>query len=266
MTANLRFFRHLAEGQVGTLVAANAVARSLATGEDFTIAWGTADLWATSVDKLEEQVFRPLQPATLVCPERQGKLDRWIMHTAGAAASLPAGVLQHAVFDHVSTAYPTWERGREWTCAAFLLRHNVNAEELGLVEALKPTPDDILASVADDPAVRAADRAADPSLPETMAALVHARLAAQIRAGVPPECRVPVYTGETESILVPLIMRMGRGDGPAFLSVLRKEFCRRYLNMGDAVLEFALRSYPHGGEGIEALRAAAREATAAPAA
>jgi hypothetical protein len=52
------------------------------SGEDVTIALGAADLWSTAANQLEE-VFRKLQPATLVMPERPGKLDRWTIAGAG---------------------------------------------------------------------------------------------------------------------------------------------------------------------------------------
>jgi hypothetical protein len=73
----------------------------------------------------------------------------------------------------------------------------------------------------------------------------------------------PLYSGEVESYLIPIIMRMGRGDEPAVVASLRRELRHLYGEHAEAVLMFMLRTYPHTGG--DALLAAA-QATAAPAA
>jgi hypothetical protein len=264
LTANPHFFRHVSDAQVGQL-SASAVADAVQRGEDVTIAWGTADLWATPAAELEK-VFLRLQPRTIVCPERPPgarQPARWIVHTVGEPASITATAVHRAVLDHVAAAYPEWRHAREWSGAAFLLRHGVTGRDLGLVPPPPPpTPDDIVASIADDSAVCEANRRADPDIPSTMADLVRTRLEAQARAGIAPENQAPVYSSETDSILLPVVMLMGRGDGPRYLPLLRKEMRRRYGDQGDAVLSYALRTCRHDGPGIEALRAAAKEAEA----
>jgi hypothetical protein len=48
--------------------------------------------------------------------------------------------------------------------------------------------------------------------------------------------------------------------------VAHKDLRRLYRDQGETVLALKLRTYPYNGDGIEALRAAAREMIAAPAA
>ena len=71
-----------------------------------------------------------------------------------------------------------------YSVSNLLLRHDVTAEDLGIVEARKITPDDICGSVADDPEVAAATARWDRATPETYRELVRARLAAQERRGI----------------------------------------------------------------------------------
>jgi hypothetical protein len=180
LTANPRYFRPIADGQVAML-AADAVSRAIKSGTDVTIGWGAADLWTTPADGIEE-TFRQLQPATLVLSERPGKPDgRWVIQTAGVPASIPAAAVQQAVNDHVSTTYPQWRHGLAWSGSAFLLRHSVSAEELGIVSPHKPSADEIVASVADCPDVLAANRRDD------LHRLAAARLAAQAALGIPED-------------------------------------------------------------------------------
>jgi len=144
------------------------------------------------------------------------------------------------------------------------LRHETNAEAIGLVEPEPLTGDRILGQIATDPQVRAAADRADPSLPETVYALAVARIAAQERIGIPAEKRVVLFSGQVEDLLMAPVMKMGRGEEAAVLAALRLQL-RHYRELTDFVLMSALREYAHGSPQIDALRAAAR-ATAADAA
>ena len=96
-----------------------------------------------------------------------------------------------------------------------LPRHDVSAEEPGIVEPVKVTPDTICGSVANDPDVREADARLDRATPSTHRDLVAARLAAQARLGIPAAERAPLYSGEVEDYLMPVMVRMGHGDEAA---------------------------------------------------
>jgi hypothetical protein len=262
---NPRFFRKTGVvGQINQLVA-NAAVDVIASGRNLTVVWGgPADLWAAPADELEIE-FRKLRPGTLICPERPNKTDRWIISDwAGKPESMPAAAIQGAVSSTVATRYPLWRHGIEWRCSALLVRHHTSAEELGIVEPKKLTPDDVVNLVAMDPDVLEANRRADPSAPSGLRDLVAARLRAQADAGIAPENRAPIYSSEVDSILIPIVTRVGKGDGPVFLAFLRRDLRRAYADMSDVVLSFCLKTYQPSGPGIEALREAARS-TATPA-
>ena len=116
-----------------------------------------------------------------------------------------------------------------------------------MTEPIKPTPDEIVASVADDPDVLAALRRWDPATPSSYRDLVHARLVAQERAGIPEAERAPIYSGEVVSALMAPIMRMGRGDEAAVLAYLRRNCQVKYGEHAERVLRFMLQTYPHDG-------------------
>jgi hypothetical protein len=189
----------------------------------------------------------------------------------GAPGRLPVTAVQAQLTRTVETLFPRWMlrggiRPDDWSATAIVVRHDVNALDLGLVELAQLTPDDRLGHVAKDPEVKSALRASDPAKPETMAALVRARLDAQARAGVALADRAPLYSSEVESLLMPVVFPMSRGDGPGALATLRRDLRRQYLDMGEVVLAHALRVFPHENPGIQALREAAWEMTAAAAA
>jgi hypothetical protein len=134
---------------------------------------------------------------------------------------------------------------------ALVFRSDVSGEELGLVERVEPTPDDIYASVADDPAVIEAGKLWDRATPSTHRDLVAAVLAAQERAGIAPGDRAPISSGEGDTFLIPIIMRMGRGDEPMVLDQMRRQIRARYGEFAELVLGFLLRNYRHSGaEGL----------------
>jgi hypothetical protein len=112
---------------------------------------------------------------------------------------------------------------------------------------VKISPDDIYASVADDPAVIEAGKLWDRATPLTHRDLVAAVLAAQERAGIAPEDRAPISSGEVDGFLIPIIMRMGKGDEPVVLDQMRRQLRARYGEFAEIVLLFMLRSYRHGG-------------------
>jgi hypothetical protein len=137
----------------------------------------------------------------------------------------------------------------------------VSAEELQLLPPVKISPDDIYASVADDPAVIAAGKLWDRATPSTHRHLVAAVLAAQERNGVPVGDRAPLQSGAVDDYLMPLQFRVGRDDEGPLLNHMRRDLRRRYGEFAEIVLLFMLRSYRHGG--TEKLLALATEKAAA---
>jgi hypothetical protein len=95
-----------------------------------------------------------------------------------------------------------------------------------------------------------------PRTPSTHRNLVGVRLAAQARLGIPKAERAPLCSGEVEDFLVPVMIRMGRGEEGAVLVELRKELTRLYGEFGETVLMFMLKTYRH--HSTEALLRAAK--------
>jgi hypothetical protein len=215
------FFRN-GEGQINKL-ATDAVQCAVARGCDVTIGWGPTPNFRTTPAHQLEEMFRRLRPAVIALPERPGKTDRWAISSHGTPASVPAAGIQQALSDQVAAMYPQWQHGLAWNATAFLLRHDISAEQLGLVESAKPTPDDILAEIATDPQVRAAADRADPALPETLRALIAARLKVQAEREIPADRRVTHFSGEIEGWLLPVTMKLARGEGPAAFDNLRRQ-------------------------------------------
>jgi hypothetical protein len=118
------------------------------------------------------------------------------------------------------------------------------------------SPDQICGLVAQEPEVREAAARWDRATPSTHRDLVAARLAAQARLGIPAAERAPLYSGEVEDFLVPVMVRMGRGDEDAVVVELREELTRLYGEFGEIVLMFMLKTYRH--HSTEALLQTAR--------
>jgi hypothetical protein len=251
-------------GQAAQL-AAVATAEAISRGTNVSIGWGLSDPAKVPVEEMES-ILRQLQPQTIICPERPRRVDRWAVATSGTGMpeSLPAAGIQQALSNIVAARFPKWMHGISWGATALILRHDVSAEELGLIEPKKRTPDDVVQLVAMDDDVLEANRNADPSVPGTLAALVGARLAAQGRAGVAPEQQAPLYSADVEGYLIPVVMRLGRGDAPGAVMWLRRDLRRLYGEHGETILQFMLRTYDH--HDIEELRAAARASPASVAA
>jgi hypothetical protein len=93
-----------------------------------------------------------------------------------------------------------------------------------------------LASIADDPGVKAAWGERD---------LFIARVAAQARAGVPSLEICAFYSGEIQTILAPHILRMGRDDEPLVIAALRKQLAPSYGDCAEAALLMLLKNYRH---------------------
>jgi hypothetical protein len=237
-------------GQISKL-ATWATRDAIASNVNVTIGWGE-DL---------ETISRELRPTLVLCPEREDRFEmRWALsYNFQPAEIFPEVVIQKQIDEQVAALYPQWQHGRDFRPTALLLRHDVCAETLGLVGPAPVTPDMICGSVDDDPAVREANARFDRATPETHRDLVAARLAAQERAGVPPDERAPIYSGETDSYLLPIIMRMGRGDEPAVIAYLRRDLRRLYGEHGETVLRFMLRTHRHDGADrlLEAAKATA---------
>jgi hypothetical protein len=209
------------------------------------IGWGECRVEATPAADVLAIVSR-LRPFTVICPERQ-KGDRWIISNFGSPVSFPKAGIQGAIDRFVDETFPHWQHGVTFQPHALLLRQDVSGEEIGLVERVQPKPDDIYASVADDPAVIEAGKLWDRATPSTYRNLVAAVLAAQERAGIAPEDRAPISSGEVDGFLIPIIMRMGKGDEPFVLEQMRRQLRARYGEFAGTVLLFALRTYRHSG-------------------
>jgi hypothetical protein len=193
-----------------------------------------------------EPIFRDLRPMTLICPARPRGSD-WALSNFGAPQVISAGSVQRTIDAMVPEMFPEWRHGIQFQPQGFMLRHDVSAEEMGLIEPVKISPDDIYASVADDPAVIEAGKLWDRATPSTHRDLVAAVLAAQERASIAPEDRAPISSGEVDGFLIPIIMRMGKGDEPVVLDQMRRQLRARYGEFAEIVLLFMLRSYRHGG-------------------
>jgi hypothetical protein len=194
---------------------------------------------------------------TLICPERPGAMEKWVTVSGGVVSPLAAASVQREVTCFIEVEFPQWQHGREWnSCAAFLLRNSTNAEELGLIDPPPPpTYDDICNSVALDPAVKAAATPRD---------LVYARLQAQRRVGIEPERQAPLYSGEVDSILLPVIGTiLSRSHVREKLAELRRGLRATYGDAAEAILEFSLRTCVHRSRALDDLRADARETTPA---
>jgi hypothetical protein len=227
-------------GQISKL-ATWATRDAITSGVNVTVGWGsTTPIGAQDL----ETVARALRPVMVVCPERES-LDekRWtISFNFGPPEVFAAGAIQKELSAHVASLYPEWRHGMAFRPHALLVRHDISAEQLGLIAPKPPSPDSICNSVANDPQVREAYARFDRATPETHRDLVHARLAAQERYGIAPEHRAPLYSGEVESYLLPLLMRMGRGDEGDYLAYIRRDLRRLYGEHGETVLLFMLRT------------------------
>jgi hypothetical protein len=245
----------------GSCSACASFCSAIERGVNVTVAWQPENPATTPVDRLEE-IFRKQRPGTLVCPERATRRsDRWTISLFDKPASAPAAAVQGVLSKLVTELYPRWNHYGKWKAHGLLLRHDVSAEELGLVEPLPSTSDDICDSVANDAQVREAYGRFDRATLSTRQDLVATRLLAQARAGVPAEERAPLYSGDVHSYLMPIVMRMEPGEERATLDFLRNDLGRLYGPYVETVLQFMLRSYQH--DGIEGLREAARTSAAA---
>jgi hypothetical protein len=92
--------------------------------------------------------------------------------------------------------------------------------------------------VAQETEVREAAVRWDRATPSTHRDLVAARLAAQARLGIPAAERAPLYSGEVEDFLVPVTVRMGRGEEGAVLVELRKELTRLYGEFSESFVNW----------------------------
>jgi hypothetical protein len=65
--------------------------------------------------------------------------------------------------------------------------------------------------------------------------------------GIAEADRAPLYSGEVEAVLVPIMFRMGPGEERAVVAGLRKELTELYCEFSETVLRFMLKTYRHGG-------------------
>jgi hypothetical protein len=147
------------------------------------------------------------------------------------------------------------------------LRHDISAEELGLIEPEPLTGDRILNLIAAEPEVHAALIRLDGDLPDTVYRVAAARLRAQERLGIPADKRVLLYSSEAETLLTPPLMKVAsdlmaaESEGSdcriPLVELLRRQL-RAYRELADFALMSALREYGHAHPHIERLREAAR--------
>jgi hypothetical protein len=247
----LRFKRTGHEAPLAGL-AISAVEGAIAANRNVTITKIDCDPNSTPSSDLLTK-FALIRPVTLICPERLafGGADvRWTMAwltsdvRKAQPQTLPEVAIQAAITTLVKEDYPVYNQAPSmYSVPSLILRHDTTAEDLGIVEARKITPDDICGSVADDPEVAAATAQWDRATPETYRELVRARLAAQERRGIPEAQRAPLYSGDVEGLLTPLLMRMGRDDEAAVIAHLRRDLRVKYGEYAQTVLLFMLRSY-----------------------
>jgi hypothetical protein len=220
------------------------------------VGWGDCRVEATPAADVLAIVSR-LRPLTVICPERENG-DRWIISNFGAPVSFPKAGIQGAIDRFVDETFPNWQPGVTFQPHALMFRTDVSGEEFGIVERVLPTPDEVYMSVAEDPEVIKAGRLWDRATPATHRNLVAPVLAAQERAGVAPEDRVPMSLSEVDDFLIPIIMRMGKGDEPIVLDRMRRQLRARYGEFAEIVLGFMVRNYRHSGaEGLLKLITAA---------
>jgi hypothetical protein len=248
-------------GQLGTM-ASIALGEALRRNMNVFIGWGAEGPATTPAAEIEDVVTRSW-PLTIFAPERAPDGD-WIMKVFGSTAKLSRGCVEKAISDFRKRHMPNWQPGGiEFRPHAVVLRVDRNAEELGLIPHHIPTPDDIVSSVSDDSEVIAATKQWDRASSSTWRELVRARLAAQERRGIAEVDRAPLYSGQVDEYLVPILMRTGRGEEAHVLSFLRRDLGRIYGDVAIPVMLFMLRSYTvrHGGhENLLALATGTREA------
>ena len=202
------------------VLAAAAIDGAIAAGRNVTIARQAEDPEKTPSTDLLATIDRQ-RPLTIICPERTSRpgavnsrwVIAWLLGDAQDAQrakpeNFPETAIQAAANDFAKEKYPAYNRAPSFYAVPFLaLRHDVTAEGLGLVEALKITPDIVYASVQDDPEVIAAGRRWDRATPSTYRDCVRAVLAAQERAGIAEADRAPLSSGEVETYFRPPDLR-----------------------------------------------------------
>jgi hypothetical protein len=240
------FVPHGDLGQIG-LFGRAALGDALRRNTNVFVGWQAEDPATTPAAEVEAAVRR-LWPCTTICRERSTG-DRWIVSSfGGEPAVFPSSAIERVVVDLAVTTFPLWSPGTTFRPQAVALLHDTTAEQLGLIEPHQPTPDEICSMVASDPEVAAATARLDRATPSTWRELVRARLAAQARSGVPEGDRAPLYSGQVDEHLVPILMRMGRDDEPMFLAHLRQGLGRTYgAELGEVVLRFMLKTCRHDG-------------------
>jgi hypothetical protein len=248
-------FRPAGAGQIGHLARA-ALDASFTKMTNVFIAWGDDDPATVPAAEIEA-ACRRLFPLT----KRVGR-HRWISSSFGEPTFFSESSIERIVTEFAAGTFPNWQPGASgWRPHAVALFHDQTGEELGLVPRHKATPDDIYASVAEDPAVRAAGKLWDRATPSTHRDLVAAVLAAQERAGIPADDQAPLQSGAVDEYLMPILFRMGRGDEEAVLTYIRRDLRARYGQFSEQVLRFMISTYRHGGtEKLLALATGAREA------
>jgi hypothetical protein len=253
-----RFKKSGIAGPLASL-AASALDGAIAATRNVTIAQQVENPEASPADLLT--AFGRVRPVTLICPERKprpGTNMRWAMAWLTGDArkaqpqTLPEAAIQAAVDALAKEQYPPFNQAPSlYAVPSLMLRHDVTAEDLGIVERQIVTPNRILALVAEDPEVREAGARWDRATPETYLELVRARCAAQDRLAIPEAQQALLYLSEVEDYLVPVVMKLATNEERAI--ELRQKFRRLYGPVyGERVLAFCLKHYPHGAiDGIK---------------
>jgi hypothetical protein len=230
-------------------LATSALDGAVAARRDVSIAMTVEDPVTTPAADMLDALMQ-VRPITLICIECAGANTRWAMaHLTSDAGrvdveTLPEPAVQAAINATAKDKWPLYNAAASFYAAPFLLlRHDVTAEGLGLIEPEKITPDMILGMVADDEHVGRATANLDRATLSTHQELVRARDEAMARIGIAPARRAYLYSGEVDSYLIPRAARLG--PAAPILQQLRREFAVLYGDYAERVLDFCLRNYHH---------------------
>jgi hypothetical protein len=279
-------FRRYEAGKIGDL-ATSAVEGAIGRNVSITVAWGNLDPATATPQELGE-LFGNLQPCVIVCPARPLSAERrvieeWAIIDGQTPTILPTNAAQAALQGIVAKLYPRWEPRQSygsqretdnWMPTCLMVRPDLSAEQLGLLEPEALVGDRLLNEISCDADVRAAFRAEDVSLPETTYRLARAQIDAMKRRGIPEREYVFMHSGVAETLLTPVLSSMrddltviqqegaNPGEKIPVLTILRQKL-KPYGELRDLVLCSILRDYAVTFPHLDRLREAARATAAA---
>ncbi len=161
-----------------------------------TVAWQPDRPSGRSPDSLEP-IFRELRPMTLICPARPRGSD-WAISAVRRPADRLGGKRPAHHRRHGALRCSRSGDRRPVPAAGIYAAPRCQRRGDGPNRARTIGPDEVYASVADDPAVIEAGKLWDRATPSTHRNLVAAVLAAQERAGIPPARPRPNFSGKVD--------------------------------------------------------------------